>query len=702
VTAAPVDRTRVMLQRLDVLLHREILRLRVAYQLSLDEFRGLYVSDAQVDALVSQTAPADVGGVEELTERAESMRHQLAECADDRWARIAREFCLSSAEQDVLLMAVAPEIHLKYETFYAYLNNDVTRKWPTFDLALRVTGADRSSLTPEAPLLSSGLIEPVGNSTERPSWLACGFRASPTVAPHLLDVPSRDPLLSALSQRRTPGACWEDVPATPQVLARLRCLPTLFAEPGIEPPVIVLEGRKGSGRHAAAEALCRALDIDMLRVDLATMRSASGPPEALLRALGLEQRLRPAAICFSHAESLVEGDPANANRGLLQNLTLLHPPLIFIAEPGQLSQDLLAGQLVVRVDLGGTDYEGRLQQWRVATGGEVPDDDLRGLADRFQLTPGQISAAVLATRHSMVLNGSDLASQLFEAAKSQSGGGLGKLAYKVPLVQTWRDLVLPPPTLDQLREVLGAIEDRPLVHGTWGFESRLVTGKGLKVLFAGPSGTGKTMAASVVADALNLDLYKIDLSGIVSKFIGETEKNLDRIFGIAAGSNAILFFDEADALFGKRSEVKDAHDRFANIEIAYLLQKMDEYEGVVILATNLRRNIDEAFSRRMHYVVEFPMPDESHRERIWRAMFPAEAPLADDIDFAFLAHQFSLAPGDIKNVVLNAAFLAASDGRIISMRHLIKAMGRQMMKQGKVPAAADFKQYHALLAEERQ
>ncbi|PYS75483.1 MAG: ATP-binding protein, partial [Acidobacteria bacterium] len=216
---------------------------------------------------------------------------------------------------------------------------------------------------------------------------------------------------------------------------------------------------------------------------------------------------------------------------------------------------------------------------------------------------------------------------------------------------------------------------------------------------SGASGTGKTMTAGVIAGGLGLDLYKIDLSCVVSKYIGETEKNLDRIFGSAQASNAILFFDEADALFGKRSEVKDAHDRYANIEVAYLLQKMEEHEGAVILASNLSKNIDNAFSRRMHYVVEFPLPDEHYRERLWRGMFPAEAPVGADVDFPYLAKQFPLAGGDIRNVALGAAFLAARDGQAITMRQLVRALARQMMKQGRSPSPIDFKQYYSLIGQ---
>jgi SpoVK/Ycf46/Vps4 family AAA+-type ATPase len=288
---------------------------------------------------------------------------------------------------------------------------------------------------------------------------------------------------------------------------------------------------------------------------------------------------------------------------------------------------------------------------------------------------------------------------LFEAARAQSDQSLGALATKVKTIHSWDDLILPRLTMQRVKEITAAIRNRHVVYSEWGFEKRIAAGLGLKVLFSGPSGTGKTMTAGVIARDLALDLYKIDLSGIVSKYIGETEKNLDRIFRAAQCSNAILFFDEADALFGKRSEVKDAHDRYANIEVAYLLQKIEEYAGVVILASNLSKNIDEAFSRRMHYVVEFPLPDETHRERLWRGMFPAEVPLAQDVDFQFLARQFAIPGGDIRNVALEAAFLAAQNGKIVTMKQLATALARQMIKQGRIPSATDFKQYHSLAAD---
>jgi hypothetical protein len=271
-------------------------------------------------------------------------------------------------------------------------------------------------------------------------------------------------------------------------------------------------------------------------------------------------------------------------------------------------------------------------------------------------------------------------------ARSEAASGgppLAALARQLALPYGWADLVLPPDQRGQLDEICARVRHRQQVYDAWGFGRKLAHGRGLHVLFAGPPGTGKTMAASVVANELNLALYRIDLAQVVSKYVGETEKNLERIFSAAEQTDAILFFDEADALFGKRSEVKDAHDRYANIEISYLLQRMEEYEGLAILATNLRQHLDEAFLRRLQVSVEFPFPDEAHRRLIWTTLFPAEAPLDPDVDLDLLARELRLAGGNLKNIALAAAFYAAADGGTIGLAHLSRAAWREHEKLGR-------------------
>ena len=248
----------------------------------------------------------------------------------------------------------------------------------------------------------------------------------------------------------------------------------------------------------------------------------------------------------------------------------------------------------------------------------------------------------------------------------------------------------------QLRAVVGRVANRAVVQQDWGFGKKLARGRGVAVLFSGPPGSGKTMAAEVLARALSLQLFQIDLSTVASKYIGETEKQLSAIFAEAERSQCLLFFDECDAIFGKRTEVKDAHDRYANTEVNYLLQRLEQYDGVVLLATNFQKNIDEAFLRRLHDSIDFPMPDETARAEIWRKQFPKEAPVDPDLDYAFLASKLKLPGGNIRNAALYAAFLAAQEGgreATIRMRHVLEGARREFQKQGKLVMASDMGAY---------
>ena len=381
-------------------------------------------------------------------------------------------------------------------------------------------------------------------------------------------------------------------------------------------------------------------------------------------------------------------------------------PLLLVSEPGTPWRELTHGLACLVVSCPEPDHEARRTFWEESLDqrrGHAEPADIEALAARFVLTADQIQAAATAAvdlHRARGEAGPLPLPALLDAARAQSSQALGALATKVPPKAGWGDLVLPLATLSRVKDVAAAIRNRHVVYGRWGFAAQAGQGMGLglKVLFSGPSGTGKTMTASVIAADLGQDLYRIDLSSVVSKYIGETEKHLDRVFRASRNSNAVLFFDEADALFGKRSEVKDAHDRYANVETAYLLQRIEEHDGVVILASNLSQNIDAAFLRRLHFVVEFPLPDETHREALWRGMFPPQVPLGEDVDFRFLARQFPLSGGDIRNVALDAAFLAAADGQVVRMGQFVRAVARELAKQGSVPSAADFKQYYLLIS----
>ena len=370
-------------------------------------------------------------------------------------------------------------------------------------------------------------------------------------------------------------------------------------------------------------------------------------------------------------------------------------------EPAGVHRDLP----FLRVELLRPTHGERRQLWSRALASEVPaadDVDLDAISGKFRFSGGQILDAARTARNlarwrdpdSGQVNAADLGA----ACRLQSSRKLGELARKITPHYAWGDIVLPPERMAQLVEIVNHLKYRARVYEEWGFDHKLAMGKGLNVLFAGPSGTGKTMAADVMAGELGLDLYKIDLSSVVSKYIGETEKNLARIFEEAETSNAILFFDEADALFGKRSEVRDSHDRYANIEISYLLQRMEEYDGMAILATNLNKNLDEAFVRRMHFTVEFPFPNERNRRRIWEKIWPAATPRSMDLDLDFMARRFEIAGGSIRNIAVAAAFLAADDGAVVNMAHLVRATQREYQKMGKLVVEGEFGEYAGMMA----
>ena len=712
----PLEHLTAELQRLDLLLHREILRLRATYQLSLDEFRGLYISDEQVNSLIDQSLGYEgvLSTLDELTQRAEALHEANAERLPNGlpWQRLAAEFGLTPIEQDVLLLAVAPEIDLKYETLYAYLNNDITRKWPTRDLALRVLSSSpaeqaelRPYLSPQAALFAGNLLHTIEPSLCASS-LAHGFALAHPLADFLLGYRYDDAHLAAFTETVEGSIVWDKIPLPADAVTRLRQVAKRFKGSNGPLPLFLLEGRPGSGRSLAARALCGELGFSLLKFDLEAARASTEPLSELINAALLQSRLEPAGLYLKGIETLFDsvGKPLPEAHALAATLAT-NPRSVFLAcTPGTQASEWLKRQSVLGFHFPEPEFSTRVWLWRDALAEQdavLSASEINLLAGRYILNPGQIQAAAAAAAETLEVTGTLDGTTLSEAARAQSDHSLGSLAVKVKPIHVWDDLVLPTATQARIRELASAIRFRHVVYSEWGFERRIAAGRGVKALFAGGSGTGKTMTASVIAQDLGLDLYKIDLSSIVSKYIGETEKNLDRIFQAAQSGNAILFFDEADALFGKRSEVKDAHDRYANIEVSYLLQKVEDHEGIVILASNLSKNIDEAFSRRLHYVIDFPLPDETHRERLWRGMFPPEAPLAKDLDLRFLAKQFSIAGGVIRNVALDAAFLAAQDGRIITMKQLINAMARQMKKQGRIPSPTDFKQYHALIGEDK-
>jgi hypothetical protein len=620
-----------------------------------DALRGLYISDEQALRMAASggsSAPPALGFA-------------------------AERLGLDRIDAVVLAMCAAPELDPRFGRLYAYLHDDVTRKLASPRLAAELL-CDESlpaaevlaRFAPGAPLTRGGAIrmlsgEPATPLADRQVKVADRLAAFLLGAVDLADAAAG----SALRHVSPDGL---------------------------------------TGREEATERLRLLLAVDT-RLPLvacgpdaaAVLAAAAGAPVVLLGARELE---RAGAFADARLAAALEGglvcldglaDLSPVEKGRLLRAIDETPERVVLIATTRRDALALSERTALVVDVPLPGFAERRRAWEHFSG----SGDAREVAAKFRLSIEQIRAAgevsLIAAR------GRDETAprrgDLDMGARHASSSRLGDLATRLEPAYTWNDLVLADRQLDVLRSISAYLRHRDRVLSEWGYEATVSRAQGLKVLFAGESGTGKTMAAQVLGAELGLEMFRVDLAGTVSKYIGETEKNLERIFTAADGSNAILFFDEADALFGKRSEVSDSHDRYANLEVAYLLQRMEAYPGAVILATNFRRNIDDAFIRRLDFVIDFPFPEVSDRRRIWERVLPPAAPVGDDVDLDFLAARFKLSGGAIRNCSLAAAFGAADEGAPIEMRHLVRAVAQEYAKQGRLTLEADFERFHAQL-----
>jgi len=735
------------LMRLDLLLYVQILRSRKQHQqneyelaatasASLDGFQGLVLSEQEIDNLLSETlnelehhnpSVLDASGIRGLSDGLARFESQIQEKRDVSLEQgvylslphLSYLFQLTPFEERVLLICLAPELNRKYEQLYAYLQDDITKKKPSVDFVLSLLCnspeeklAARNAFLPSAPLLKYRLLQFNSESPEQSiPLLSCFLKLDNCIVNFILGFGHLDEKIGFFARLIQPQTTWERVQTSEGLKDRLRSLSEWYFQQSQEERdskklVFLFQGGDETGKREMAEALCAELGIQLVIAGVAEMLNGRMAFEDASWLLFREALLLSAAIYLEGFENIIEAEHKRAHLLSLVEASEAFSVLTFLdSEKSWEPIGEFREHIFTTVEFPMPDYQLRKTWWDdVLTSGGFsvsPEVDSGELANKFRLSGGQIRNAAVKAQNLALWrnpeNGQVKIEDLYAACRAKSNQNLSRLAKKIQPKYAWDDIILPPDRKMQLREMCGYLKHRPLVYGEWGFERKLSLGKGLSALFHGISGTGKTMAAEIMANEFQLDLYKIDLSQVVSKYIGETEKNLDKIFTEAETSNAILFFDEADALFGKRSEVKDAHDRYANIEIGYLLQKMEEYEGITILATNLRKNMDEAFVRRLRFSVEFPFPDEDDRRRIWEISFPAEAPKGKDIDFDYLARQFKIAGGNIKNIALYAAFLAAGDGKLISMKQIIHAVKREFQKMGKLCMEEDFGKYYHLL-----
>jgi SpoVK/Ycf46/Vps4 family AAA+-type ATPase len=700
------------LRRLDRLIELRTLTQALRNQEIPDQqtVRTVYIAPEEVQWLLAQgTPPASE------TPAAAQTRTALAQLSAEIAARVEQSaqagvflalpqlgqlFGLSAFELEVVVICLAPELRRKYDRLYAYLQDDITRKRPSVNLALELLCESETErwqalrfFSEGAPLLRAGLLLQVEDphSPSGTSGLARFLKLAPRICEYLLGSQAVDARLAGLAQIERPDAEENAASVDPEIAASVRRLieQSLAAE-GAERRklVLYLHGPMGAGKRELALDTSQWLGSPLLSLDLQALLARGTDAESLLRLAFRESLLQRAILYLKQADVLLQ-EPARELLKALERIISEYGGMVFLSSAVPWTLEAFAGCLFQAVSLPVPEFPQRAAAWQRSLAGRTPHAARWAglLAERFRLTPGQIRAALDLAENQRLMSPNPRALQLEDlsaACRKQSNQKLSELALKIEPHYGWDDIVLPEDRLAHLREICEQARHHYRVFGAWGFGKKVSHGRGLSVLFTGPSGTGKTMAAEVLAHELALDLYKVDLSGVVSKYIGETEKNLSRIFSEAETSNAILFFDEADALFGKRTEVSDAHDRYANIETSYLLQKMEEYEGIVILATNLRENMDEAFTRRLRFIVEFPFPNAANRLRIWQAHFPADAPLSPEIDYAYLAREIQVAGGNIKNIVLNAAFLAAADGGVIGMDHILLGARREYQKIGKL------------------
>jgi SpoVK/Ycf46/Vps4 family AAA+-type ATPase len=711
IDAAPVETPgdlRAALVRLDLRLRRLIDQFRADLaERARDPLRGLYISEADVESLLAELGLTDAG---ELP--VEPLLAHPSVPGESRIAKLAEHFGLTAAEQDVLMICLAPDLDLRYERLFGYLQDDVTRRRPTVELVLRLLASTleeraalRVALGPNGRLAMAGLLAPnQDDQAEQGALLARPLRLEERVVDYLLGSDTMDPRVAPFGEVALPSAARLERTVGEAVVGLARMLSG--ADQQRSGPVLYLEGPPGSGKRACARTACSAAGRPLLLIDLPDLLAACTERTltSTLVAVAREALLQDAVLCLDRFDVALreQGDLALQRPALLRCLGAQRGPSLLLGETRWEPTVWMAGLPAARVQLPVLSAADRVDLWRIHLNGHVSSTEVGELAARYRLAEDEsIQAVASAAASRSALRGSDEVDpeDVRAAARAIAAPPLEGLAQQIEPRYGWADIVLSADASAQLHELCARVRHQALVLGTWGYGEKHARRAGLTALFVGPPGTGKTMAAEIIAGELGLELYRIDLSAVVSKYIGETEKNIERIFRAADQGDAVLLFDEADALFGKRSEVRDAHDRYANVETAYLLQRLETYQGLAVLTTNLRANIDEAFLRRLDCVLEFPIPEQAERLSIWRRALPQPAPVDPEADLEFLARKFKLAGGHIRNIALTAAFLAAEDGAPIGMGHLARATRREYQKLGKLVAESDFEHYYPLLRE---
>jgi hypothetical protein len=597
-----------------------------------------------------------------------------ASAGDPALVQLARRFGLTDFERQTLLLCAAMELDTRIPGLCARAQGDPGRPYPTFGLAF-VAFDDPAwdVLSPERPLRHWQLIE-ISQHAAQP-LVSSALKADERIASYLKGLNYLDdrlaPLVAEVSVDDAP------LPASQQEVADT-IVDALGLRQGVHPlTTFQLLGGDRESKLAVAQAAASRLGLTLYQLTADAVPSQAAEQEHLVRLWQRESALLPMSL-FADTAGLDRAP--NTQLAAILRICGRDLGLTFVGADEPWPE--LAG-MSVTLEVRKPQPAEQREAWSAALGAAAGDQPAR--------LAGQFNFNIPAIRRIAAGAGSPAdAEALWDACLRESRPSLEHLAQVIDPKAGWDDLVLPDKEKRLLRQITDQVGVRMAVYDDWGFRDRMNRGLGISVLFAGDSGNGKTMAGEVIAGELRLLLYRIDLSAVVSKYIGETEKNLRKLFDAAEDGGAILFFDEADALFGKRSEVKDSHDRYANIEISYLLQRMEAYRGLAILATNNKSALDSAFLRRLRFIVDFPFPGAAERKAIWRNVFPASTPVAAELDYEHLA-RFNLAGGSIHNIAVNSAFLAAKAGTAVTMPLVLEAARTEFGKLGKPVNEADFR-----------
>src|SRR5947209_4815041 len=582
---------------------------------------------------------------------------------------LCRVFGLSAFEREILLLCAGVELDSSFAHLCAAAQAEPARTYPTFGLALVILSEPHwGALAPNAPLRRWRLIEIRTGNTLSTSPLAIDER----ILHYLMGVQHMDERLAGIIEPMR--AAGDLVPTHSMLVERIVAAWSRSAGTPLL-PIIQLCGTETAAKRNIAAAACDALGLNVSRIVAHVVPTSAGELDALIRLWEREAALGASALYLECDE--VDTSEVGRERIIDRLIESVHGVVVVSSRERRHSMQ----RPMLAFDVRKPTTSEQRSTWQKALGSAA--GNLNGkvemLVSQFSLNAATITSASaevlgqieIADNAQASISSDELSRLLWDTCRVQARPRLDDLAQRIEVVSTWEDLVLPEVQCQTLHDIAAHVKQRATVYETWGFAAKGARGLGISALFAGVSGTGKTMAAEVLANELRLDLYCIDLSQIVSKYIGETEKNLRRVFDAAEEGGAILLFDEADALFGRRSEVKDSHDRYANLEVSYLLQRMETYRGLAILTTNLKDSLDPAFLRRLRFIVPFPFPDAAERTEIWRRVFPAATPTAG-LDPEKLG-RLNVAGGNIRNIALAAAFLAADAGEPVQMKHLLRA-----------------------------